>query len=43
MSDISLFQDLESKKQVLTKASIREILLSETRYHLIWYRKPDTI
>ena len=36
MSDTSLFQNLESKKQVLTKASIREVLLSETRYHLIW-------
>ena len=36
MPDTSLFQDVESNKQSLTKASIREALLSETKFHLAW-------
>ena len=36
MSDTSLFQDLESNRQSLTKASIREALLAETKFHLTW-------
>lgn len=36
MSDTSLFQDLESNRQSLTKASIREALLAETKFLLVW-------
>ena len=36
MSNTSLFQDLESNRQSLTKASIREALLAETKFHLTW-------
>ncbi|MBE6620642.1 MAG: hypothetical protein E7625_04695 [Ruminococcaceae bacterium] len=36
MPDTSLFQDLESNKQTLSKASIREALLAETKFHLGW-------
>ena len=37
MSDTSLFQDLESKKQVITKTGIRQDLMAETKFHLGWY------
>ncbi len=36
MPNTSLFQDLESNRQPLTKASIRETLLAETKFLLGW-------